>query len=379
MRFTLPPKEVGEKMRKELQQHRTKLQVAFVLIMVVLLVAVLLYPGYQQLHKAEGAANSDEGDDKAPGTLTSRFMAESGTFWQQLLASALPKPLVNAEPKPGLDSWATIVAQILFKMRVSTPAAFLALGIPVLRIVIEPDEEEVMLSASDPLVPPLVSVVEPPSQEAQALGWTATPQMLIYHTHNIESFVPTSGKAHIYDDQNQTIVHVGARLAEELNKAEVEVTHSKADNSSKDYTKAYSESLKNITQILKQKPSIEYAFDIHRDAGPRTTTTTVIEGQSTARIYIVVGTNTTFGHPNYQKNVAFAQQLNDKLNKLYPGLSRGVRITSRSRYNQHVRDKALLIEVGGDQSTMDEALRAVTFLSKAIVAVAKDLQSKETP
>lgn len=365
-------------MRKKLQRHLTKLQVAFVLIMVVMLMATLLYPGYQQIRQAE-AATPDEEAGVASDTLTSRFMAESGAFWQQLLASALPKPLVSGGQAPGLSSWASTIAQILFRMRISTPEAFLALGIPVLRIIAESDEEELMLPASDPQVPPLVTANEPPSAADQALGWTTTPQMLIYHTHNIESFVPTSGKAHVYDNQDQTIVRVGTRLAEELTAAGVDVTHSKADNSSKDYTKAYSESLKNITQILKEKPSIEYVFDIHRDAGPRTATTTVIEGQSTARLYIVVGTNTSLGHPNYQKNVAFAQQLNDKLNELYPGLSRGVRITTRSRYNQHVRDKALLIEVGGDQNSMDEALRAVTFLSKAIVAVAKDLQAKDTP
>lgn len=345
--------------------------------MVVLVVSSWFYPGWPQ--RAEGAGADEGVDGSVADSWASRFMAESDRFWQQLLSSAFPKALVSSSPQSTGAAWAATIAQMLFRMRLSTPTSFLALAIPALRTVPELAEEEYMLPASDPDVPPLVTAEEPASPEAQAQGWTYVPEMLIYHTHNIESFVPTSGKTHVYDNQDQTIVRVGSKLAEELSAAGVSAVHSKADNSSKDWINAYSTSLKTISGILQKQPSIEYVFDLHRDAGARSATTTVIEGQSTARIYLVVGTNTTLGHPNYQKNIEFAQRLNDKLNELYPGLSRGIRVTSRSRYNQHVREKALLIEVGGEQNTMDEALRAAGFLAKAIVAVAKDLQTTGTP
>lgn len=361
-------------MKQKFEQHRTKLQVSVVLLMIVTIVVTLLYPGYPGNGRAEGAVLLDEGADGSAGEgLFVRFLAASGSFWQQVLSSALPKSL-QGDPPTSSSAWGSTVATLLYQMRVSTPATLLALGIPALRGMALPDAEETLLPANEPAVPPLVEASEPPSAQAEALGWKSTPEMLIYHTHNIESYVPTSGKTHVYDNPDQTVMRVGARLAENLAAAGVDVTHSKADNSSQNYTLAYSYSLKNITEILAKNPSIGYTFDIHRDAGPRTLATTVIEGQSTARIYIVVGINTTLGHPNYQKNIAFANQLNDKLNQLYPGLSRGVRITDRSRYNQHVRDNALLIEVGTEQNTMDEALRAVNFLSEAIVAVAKDQQ-----
>lgn len=350
-------------------------------ILVIAMLIALFYPGYLGIKQAEGAAylltaGQVAGDQAGfADNLLNRFLLASGSFWQQIMASALPKSVQSPQQLPVTNDWTATMASLLYQMRVSTPTTFLALGIPILRNVSMPDPDEVLLPANEPPVPPLVSADQPPSPEAEALGWKSVPEMLIYHTHNIESFVPTSGKQHVYDNPEQTIVRVGAKLAEHLTKAGVDVLHSRADNSSKNYTLAYSESLKTVTGILGQKPSIEYAFDLHRDGGlPRTATTAVIEGQSTARIYLVVGTNTTLGHPKHQQNIAFANQLNDKLNELYPGLSRGVRITDRSRYNQHVREKAVLVEVGSDQNTMDEALRAVGFLSEAIVAVAKDLQ-----
>ncbi len=362
-------------MIKRLERHRGKLQAGFVLLMVFVIVSTLLYPGYQDNRRAEGAGAVAEGDEgPVDDGLIGRFFAASGVFWQQVLSSALPKSLQGANAPPSSSAWGTAVSSLLYQMRVSTPATLLALGIPALRGLTLPDADEVLLPANEPAVPPLVETSEAPTAQEEALGWKSVPEMLIYHTHNIESYVPTSGKSHVYDNPDQTVMRVGAKLAECLTEAGVDVTHSKADNSSQNYTLAYSHSLKNITSILAKQPSIAYTFDIHRDAGPRTLATTVIKGQSTARIYIVVGINTTLGHPNYKKNIAFANQLNDKLNELYPGLSRGVRITDRSRYNQHVRDNALLIEVGTEQNTMDEALRAVTFLSEAIVAVAKDQQ-----
>lgn len=359
----------------------TKLQSVVVPLLALVLLVSLFYPGYLGIKQMEGAAallagEFAEGDEEVFGNnLLNRFLLASGTFWRQIMASALPKSVYQSQHLPASGGWSSTMASLLYQMRVSTPTTFLALGIPVLRNVSMPDPDEVLLPANEPPVPPLVAAEEPPSPEAEALGWRFVPEMLVYHTHNIESFVPTSGKQHVYDNPEQTIVRVGAKLAEHLANAGVDVIHSTADNSSKNYTLAYSQSLKTVTSILEQKPSIEYAFDLHRDGGlPRTATTTVVEGQSTARIYIVVGTNTTLGHPNYRQNIAFATQLNNKLNELYPGLSRGVRVTDRSRYNQHVREKALLIEVGSDKNTMDEALRAVRFLAEAIVAVAKDLQ-----
>ncbi len=310
------------------------------------------------------------------------FWAESGSLWEMLLKSALPKPLtIQSSSKPIGTLWAESVSYVLSRLHVSDPRLFLAIGIPVLRYTPGVDvDDEGHLPASDPPVPPLIPVLDPSVDPAlQAMGWQYQPQVLIYHSHNIESFRPTSGRTHVYDDPEKTIVRVGAHLADELSKFGVKVVHSRADNSSKDYNLAYAASLKTVTAALAANPSTEFVVDLHRDAGPRSATTMVLNGQNIARLYIVVGANEKLGHPNWERNHEFAKKLHAKLEELYPGLSRGILVRETARFNQHVREKALLVEVGGDNNTMDEALRAATCLAKAMTEVAKELQQTQTP
>lgn len=360
------------------------------LLIVVLVVSALIcsaaYPWIMLCNLAEAAGGvlSDPGSEPNTGIQSwlSRFWAESGSLWEMLLKSAMPKSLTTPRDSKSLGTlWAESVSYVLSRLDISDPRMFLAIAIPVLRYTPGVDaEEEWHVPASDPPVPPLIPVLDPSVDPTlQAMGWLYQPQMLIYHSHNIESYKPTSGKTHIYDNPEQTVVRVGAHLADELAKLGVKVAHSRTDNSSKDFTAAYATALKTVTAALQDNPSTEYVIDLHRDAGPRSATTMVLQGQSIARLYLVVGANEKLGHPNWEKNYQYAQRLHKKLEELYPGLSRGILVRDTARFNQHVRDKSLLVEVGGENNTMDEALRATTCLAKAMAEVAKELQHIATP
>lgn len=52
-----------------------------------------------------------------------------------------------------------------------------------------------------------------------------------------------------------------------------------------------------------------------------------------------------------------AQQITDEMNRLVTGLSRDVKVKT-GRFNQHVSTGALLIEVGNNKNTLEEALAA---------------------
>lgn len=348
-------------------------KVLLVVVGCVLLISSL-FPLWGWAGRVEGVGQvgtHSEGPEPKANLLVRLWQGGGLAIWQELLRSALPKPLWQAAP--GNGGLGRGLAVWLTEQNIATPRSFLALGVPMLRGLPSLDDEMMLPPANEPVVPTLVPP-EVDSEGAAEFGWKYTPQVLIYHTHNVESFTPTTGKTHVYDDPEQTIVRVGAKLVEDLRALGMKVTHSRADNIKDNYTAAYNESLKTVTGALKEEPSIEFVFDVHRDAVPRSATTTVIEGQSVARLYFLVGSNESLNHPRWRNNMAFAEKLHAKVEEMYPGLSRGILNRKTARFNQHVRDNAVLIEIGGDKNTMDEALRTAGMLAKVLAEVIREQQ-----
>ena len=60
-----------------------------------------------------------------------------------------------------------------------------------------------------------------------------------------------------------------------------------------------------------------------------------------------------------------SQKLHDAMNAQVPGVSREVKVKS-GRYNQHVSTGALLIEVGNNRNTLQEALAACPVIAEAL-------------
>ncbi|MDT2261244.1 stage II sporulation protein P [Paenibacillus larvae] len=52
------------------------------------------------------------------------------------------------------------------------------------------------------------------------------------------------------------------------------------------------------------EPGLSYLIDIHRDSGPRKSTTKTINGKDYAQLYFVVGLE----NPNWEKNQEFAKK-----------------------------------------------------------------------
>ena len=123
-----------------------------------------------------------------------------------------------------------------------------------------------------------------------------------------------------------------------------------------------------IETYLKSYSSIKLGIDIHRDAIQKEKLRVVkdIEGAKAARIMFVVGTE-EYGlmNPRWRENLKLAIKLQQSLNKQCPGLARHIYITPY-RYNQHLADNSLLIEMGGNGNTAEECLRSVKYLSRAI-------------
>ncbi|MEI6102259.1 MAG: stage II sporulation protein P, partial [Eubacteriales bacterium] len=72
--------------------------------------------------------------------------------------------------------------------------------------------------------------------------------------------------------------------------------------------------------------------------------------------------------PDWQANYAVAKAVSDQINKLMPGLSRGIMVKAK-RYNQQLSTKSMLIEVGYNANTLTEAENSADIVAQALATV----------
>ena len=141
----------------------------------------------------------------------------------------------------------------------------------------------------------------------------------------------------------------------------------------RDSSKAYNYALDGITNILQQNPSIEVVLDIHRDGvGENLHLVTQVDGKDTAQIMFFNGLSQTpegpieyLQNPNREDNLAFSLQMQLDAAAYYPGFTRKIYLKGL-RYNEHLRPKSSLIEVGAQTNTYQEALNAMEPLSELL-------------
>ena len=204
---------------------------------------------------------------------------------------------------------------------------------------------------------------------------TAAPRIYLYHTHTLEAYTPTEENPYTPTetwrtlDQAHNMVRVGAELKEMLERAGFLVFHDTNDYERPDLTVAYARSLEGLEATL-QEPYDLY-IDLHRDSYSVGNGKNTVEanGKTYARVLFLVGKGTGVTgvdeKPDWQHNAGIATQLSDFMNEQAADISRGISYKS-GRYNQHVAPCCLLIEVGNNKNTLDEALATMQPLSLAI-------------
>mgnify|MGYP000306588260 CR=1 FL=1 len=75
--------------------------------------------------------------------------------------------------------------------------------------------------------------------------------------------------------------------------------------------------------------------------------------------------------PNWQENYKLAEALTAGLNERIPGICRDIMVKT-GRYNQHMSERAVLIEVGHNENTLQEALNATEPLADVIADLLLD-------
>ena len=201
------------------------------------------------------------------------------------------------------------------------------------------------------------------------------PLVFIYQSHNQEAYNVKSSNEAYHETDNVTMV--GKQLSKALEGKNIFAIHDDTDifavleERNLTFNDSYNVSREKLQEILKKHTSIEMVLDIHRDSQERKFTTVNINGKDYAKIGLVVSKSS--GH--YEENREFANNLHQKLEKLYPGISRGVIVKGenpRNTYNQEIQKQSVLLDIGGIENTMEEAFRATDALAEAIKEIVQE-------
>lgn len=195
-----------------------------------------------------------------------------------------------------------------------------------------------------------------------------SPQILIYHTHSKEKYKETE------DGENGGVIEAGELLANILREDYgYQVIHctEEFDTVRDD---AYAKAYPRLEQILSENPGIEVVIDLHRDSGnPNREMTIDMDGEKYARFMFFNGISRSkkLGNIEYLKNdnlkdnLAFSFQMQKVLGEYYPGLTRKIYI-KQYRYNMHLCKRTLLIELGDENNTLEEAKRSCYPIAHAL-------------
>lgn len=192
------------------------------------------------------------------------------------------------------------------------------------------------------------------------------PLVYIYNTHQTEEYVGNGITP-------QPTVLTGAYYLKDLLEKEgiktiVEETNIKEilNNNNWNYTESYKASKINLEKIKMKYPSIKIFIDFHRDAVSRNISTTTINEKSCAKVLFVIGKE----HQNYEKNLEFTTKLNNIISNNYQTLTKGILQKEgfgvNGIYNQDVGENVILMEVGGNENTIEEVTNTLELIAPLI-------------
>lgn len=214
------------------------------------------------------------------------------------------------------------------------------------------------------------------------------PAVLIFHSHTSEGYemIERSWYAQDYiarsNNETINIVRVGTEIADYLEKLGYTVIHDKTIHDTS-YSDSYPNSRKTVEKHLKEHPEIQIVLDIHRDAitqsnGEKIKPVNTIGGKKAAQLMIITGAEEgkVKDFPDWEYNLRFALQLQKKCETMFPGLMRPV-LFSQRKYNMDMTRFSLLIEMGSEANTLEEACYSGRMLAAALASLMDEYQKGE--
>ncbi len=212
------------------------------------------------------------------------------------------------------------------------------------------------------------------------------PQVLIVHTHTTESYMNEDRNYYTDTDYSRStdetfnMIAIGTIFAEQLNQAGIQTLHDKTVHDYPSYSGSYSRSEKTIKAALQEHPTIKVVVDIHRDAIMADSTTKTkpvveIEGKKAAQVMLVMGSQdgSVKNFENWKENFRLAIKYQQTLEVMYPGLARPL-VLAAKKYNENLTQGSMLLEVGTDANSFEEAKRSAKYAGSALAALLNTIQ-----
>ena len=215
---------------------------------------------------------------------------------------------------------------------------------------------------------------------------TNEPQVLILHTHATETFMANDSNFYTENFQSRTtdnsknMVKIGVVVAEKLNKAGIKTLHATTQHDHPQYSGSYTRAAETICSYLKKYPSIKVVIDLHRDAvtsgeSDKVKLVTEIGGKKAAQVMLVMGSGTggVSNFPKWKENLKLALRLQQTFETKYPTLARPLSLMSKN-YNESLTTGSMLIEIGTDANSLDEAIYSAEMVGDCLVDLFNKLE-----
>jgi len=305
---------------------------------------------------------------------TSSALASSGGFYKYILTAGVGTTDQSEKSSSSFDAMSLLTGSAKMILTSCIPAMNATDEVPVDESPQKPDTQtQVVTDKASVPVDTKFDVNMTKKELLNTQYHNGNPTVLIYHTHTTESYMVDSSST-VYRSTDPTIgvLAVGGIVSRILyEEYGIEVLHITTvfDNP---YDTAYDKSLAALQEAVAKYPSIKYVFDIHRDGlSPSDEHTAIykvnINGTGAAKIMMVMGTKSAFS----DQGIAFSDKLKFAMDVNYPGLTRST-LKRPYNYNQQVCPYSVLLEVGSNLSTPDEAKASGVYLGRAIGTVIKN-------
>lgn len=254
---------------------------------------------------------------------------------------------------------------------ISKPTSLLNIYYPKKELVTSSDEEQDLETL------PSSNYVKDPYENKTPIN---NPLVYLYNTHQSEEYSSTNLESY---NINPTVMMTSYILREKLNKNDIPTIVEENDvteflrTNNWNYASSYKVTRLLMEDAYSKNQSLQYFIDLHRDSVKKNISSVTIENKNYAKILFIVGLE----NKNYAKNLEITKSLNDKFNEKYPGLSRGIYkkqgVGVNGVYNQDFHPNTILIEVGGQENTIDEVFNTCEAISNVLTEYIKEVSNEE--
>lgn len=195
------------------------------------------------------------------------------------------------------------------------------------------------------------------------------PIVYLYNSHQLENY--SKEKLENYN-VSPNVMMTSYLLKEKLNNLGIPTIVEKANIvefmnvNGWNHNDSYKASRFYILESLSSYPNLRLLIDIHRDALNHEEATTTINDKQYAKVLFVVGGDNN----DYQNNLKLAESINEIIKNKYPSLTRGVIVKKGAGvdgvYNQDLDSRILLMEIGGNESNIEEVMNTTVIISNVI-------------